>query len=480
MESPETIFLCAAVALVSFGLGLYWRREYFRAREEIDRQREETDVVIEFLHKTAEDIGSAGEPSHYKSNLYKRIVRATALSCGAMSACLYEKLPDGQLKAMATEGLFPPQSKKIPKQKSDILRSKFLEDALAEEILAPNSGIVGRVAAEKRGILVKRAEKDTRAIKHEDESLKIRSLIAVPVIFSGKLYGVLAVANPISGCSFTRTDFSLARSLGEQAGLALHNIEAVSALILKNKMEFDLRLASGVQQYLLPAKLANTENLEFAVKYFPQQLIGGDFYDFIELPDGKLGIVVGDVSGKGVSAAIIMAICQTKLRYIARGSASPSDTLRKLNAEMVVAMRSDMFISMVYAVIDSNASKITLARAGHEPALLYRAATGKTEKIRSGGMALGMVAPDIFDETMEDVSFDFARGDIFTLYTDGITEAADPDGNEYTTAKLAEEVAAVAAKNAADINNEIIADVERFMKNSTYADDLTLVTIKHI
>lgn len=147
--------------------------------------------------------------------------------------------------------------------------------------------------------------------------------MVVPLIFRGQLSGVLAVANPISGRAFTDTEFSLAKSLGEQCALALQNAEAVSALLMRNKLEFDLRLASSIQRYLLPENLPQTDSLEFAVKYLPQQLIGGDFYDFFKLPHGKIGVVIGDVSGKGIPAAILMALCQTKLRYIAMSLANP-------------------------------------------------------------------------------------------------------------------------------------------------------------
>ena len=175
---------------------------------------------------------------------------------------------------------------------------------MAEETVEPNEGIIGEVAASFKGVLIKDGSKDPRVVKHEDESFKVRSIIVVPMVFGGQLYGVLAVANPISGKPFTETDFSLAKSLGEQSGLAIHNSEAVSALIEKSKLEFDLKLASSVQRFLLPARLPQSSELECAVKYRPQKLIGGDFYDFIKLEDDRLGVVIGDVSGKGVSAAI--------------------------------------------------------------------------------------------------------------------------------------------------------------------------------
>ena len=399
-----------------------------------------------------------------------------------MSACVYEKTADGKLVAKACEGLFPPQTKKIGRRKNGELRAKYIEDALMAETIEPNEGILGEVAASGRGVLIKDALKDPRIIKHDDESLKIRSFMAVPLIFRGQLSGVLAVANPISGRAFTDTEFSLAKSLGEQCALALQNAEAVSALLMRNKLEFDLRLASSIQRYLLPENLPQTESLEFAVKYLPQQLIGGDFYDFFKLPHGKIGVVIGDVSGKGIPAAILMALCQTKLRYIAMSGKSPAQTLCLLNSEMVHAMRSDMFITIIYLVIDPKSGEARFARAGHEPPLLARADSDEAaQPLKSSGMALGMVSEELFDEVMEDASFKMNSGDVLVLYTDGLTEAANPEGGEFTAKKLAQTISTLRSRNANDLNDEIIKSVEAFMgPGNKYGDDLTLLTVKKI
>ena len=468
----------ALIALVCVLIAAKQRDILAKTLDELDRLREERQVIIDFLHRSADDIGSGAN----REKIYKRTVRATALSCGAMSACVYEKTADGKLVAKACEGLFPPQTKKIGRRKNGELRAKYIEDALMAETIEPNEGILGEVAASGRGVLIKDALKDPRIIKHDDESLKIRSFMAVPLIFRGQLSGVLAVANPISGRAFTDTEFSLAKSLGEQCALALQNAEAVSALLMRNKLEFDLRLASSIQRYLLPENLPQTESLEFAVKYLPQQLIGGDFYDFFKLPHGKIGVVIGDVSGKGIPAAILMALCQTKLRYIAMSGKSPAQTLCLLNSEMVHAMRSDMFITIIYLVIDPKSGESRFARAGHEPPLLARADSDEAaQPLKSSGMALGMVSEELFDEVMEDASFKMNSGDVLVLYTDGLTEAANPEGGEFTAKKLAQTISTLRSRNANDLNDEIIKSVEAFMgPGNKYGDDLTLLTVKKI
>ena len=471
-----TVF--ALIALVYVLIAAKQRDILAKTLDELDRLREERQVIIDFLHRSADDIGSGAN----REKIYKRTVRATALSCGAMSACVYEKTADGKLVAKACEGLFPPQTKRIGRRKNGELRAKYIENALMAETIEPNEGILGEVAASGRSVLIKDALKDPRIIKHDDESLKIRSFMVVPLIFRGQLSGVLAVANPISGRAFTDTEFSLAKSLGEQCALALQNAEAVSALLMRNKLEFDLRLASSIQRYLLPENLPQTDSLEFAVKYLPQQLIGGDFYDFFKLPHGKIGVVIGDVSGKGIPAAILMALCQTKLRYIAMSGKSPAQTLCLLNSEMVHAMRSDMFITIIYLVIDPKSGEARFARAGHEPPLLARADSDEAaQPLKSSGMALGMVSEELFDEVMEDASFKMNSGDVLVLYTDGLTEAANPEGGEFTAKKLAQTISTLRSRNANDLNDEIIKSVESFMgPGNKYGDDLTLLTVKKI
>ena len=467
--------LCLVASAMMAAYAYYYRRDYLDTRDALRRAEEEKRIIIDFLHKVTEDIGSGIT----REELFEKIVRTTALSCGAMSACVYEKTPDGKLKAAAVEGLFPPQSRIVGAQKGGELRASFLENADAHETLECGEGIIGSVAESGRGILVRNASEDGRVVRHEDDSLKISSIMAVPVIFRGETMGVLAVANPISGKSFSQTDFSLARSLGEQAGLALQNIDSISAIITKKKLEFDLRLASSVQRYLLPQHFPHVDGVDYAVKYYPQQLIGGDFYDLFELPDGRRAAVIADVSGKGISAAIIMAICQTRLQYIAKTKTTPAETLKELNAQMVKLMRADMFVSIIYAIFAPQMDSITMARAGHEPPVLYRASGKRAELVKSSGMAVGLVEPEIFDESIEDKTFALGDGDEFVLYTDGVTESANRNGEEYSAQRLCRTVERLSDLDAAQMTDKLIENLEEFSENNLkFSDDLTLLCIK--
>ena len=475
---PVLPLITTALGVVSAGsiyALLQNRHKNRKLQEALETSNEDKQVLIEFLQTMAEDIAKGAN----KEAVYKRLVRASAFSCGALCARVFERTKHGFITA-ATEGLFPPLQHKVQEPDKFATRSDFIEDAIKGETLPLDSGLVAQVYNSGQAVFIRYAEGDSRIVNHSDDSIKISSLIAVPVMFQNAKYGVLVMANSVAGKSFRPTMFTLAKSLGEHGGLVLLNIDGISARIAKSKMENDLRLASSVQHYLLPENLPRNDKFAIAVKYFPHLLIGGDFYDVINMPDGKTGVVIADVSGKGVSAAILMAVAQSKLHYIAKMGLTPAQTLMKLNAEIIHSMRTDMFITITLAVIEADASKITIARAGHELPLIYKAKERKCVEIHSMGMAVGMVEPEIFDESIDEVSVDFDPNDILVLYTDGLTEAADSEGREYTAEALVKTVEKLAPNNVDSFNDKIIRTLEHFTGGNSYGDDLTLLSIKKI
>ncbi len=471
-----TVLAGLALLVVAIVLIVINKRTKYKLQAELENAKEEKQVILDFIHLITEDIAKGTD----KDTICKRIVRATAFSCGAMSACMYEKHKN-QFVPVAEEGLFPPLQNDIEKNANFATRCDFLDAATKPETLPIANTIVSEVYNTGKPVFIKNALNDKRLISHSDESLKIRSFIAVPIMFLGKKYGVLIVVNPISQKGFSQTNFTLAQSLGDQGGLALYNLDGIAALMAKSKMESDLHLASSVQKYLLPRKMPNNENISIAVKYFPHQLIGGDGYDVIKMLEGRIGVLIADVSGKGISAALLMAVAQSKLHYIAKQINSPAQALKKLNSDIVSFMRTDMFITITFAVIEKDASKVTIARAGHEKPILYKADKDEFIEPKSAGMAVGMVDPEIFDEVIEDIEVSLDNNDILVLYTDGVTEAVNEENQEYTTIRLLESIRKNAhANNAEILNNAIIKDLKSFTGDNAYSDDLTLLSIKKI
>ena len=191
---------------------------------------------------------------------------------------------------------------------------------LKSETFPDSEGIVGEVVRTGRPQLVADAASDPRVVRHEDAALKVRSVIAVPVRFRERFFGVLAVANSADGEPFSAGDLTLLQSLGEQAGLALHNAENLTLQIEKKQLDLDLSLASEIQRMLLPHEQPAYAGLDVDARYQAAQKVSGDFYDFVALDGGLLGVVVADVSGKGIAASLLMAICRSPRSQVATAS----------------------------------------------------------------------------------------------------------------------------------------------------------------
>lgn len=463
---------------------------YFKKRKEVvylekDKQllQQEKQTVIEFIHNLVQSIGEGVK----RTDLYQKIVHSAILSTGALTACLFEYGEDNVLRPVATEGLFPPQKNLKELYKfyfTSNTRTELIEKTLRAESYTLGEGLIGAVAQSKKSILIPNAKEDPRIVQHYESSLVLHSLIVTPILFRNHLLGVLAVANPIDSNPFNKNDLSVTESLADQAGMAIHNANLMNLLIEQKKLDFDLSLASNIQGMLLPKQFPKNNSIQIDAYYQPAQKVGGDLYDVFALPENKIGIAIADVSGKGIPASILMAICQTNLRHLAQKHHSPSAVLKEMNFVMHPEIRQGMFITITYAILDTVANTITLARAGHELPLIFKYNDKENsyafERITSPGMALGMVSHEIFDEVIQDTLISFNPKDTFILYTDGITEATNKEDEEFGINRLNRSIIPSLNSSTKNINQKVISALEEFTEQRKNMDDLTLVTIKYI
>jgi sigma-B regulation protein RsbU (phosphoserine phosphatase) len=457
------------------------RGEAERTEEQNQKLAQDRQRLLDFMHLMAEALGEGLS----RQELQQRIVHAAILSTGALSACIFERTERNTMRGVAVEGLFPPHRPLGDTARGKLTtRARFIEEVLKSEEFPVNEGVVGRVADTGEGELLADAASDPRIVKHDDPALAVRSVIAVPLVFRERFFGVLAVTNPAGDQPFTESDFSLMQSLAEQAAVALHNAEILNFQIEKQQLDLDLSLASGIQQMLLPRHTAVFAGLDLDARYAPAQKVGGDLYDVFALSDTRLGVAVADVSGKGIPGSLLMAICRTNLRQIAPRFAGPAAVLRELNRALAGDIQAGLYVTMLYAVVDTVANTVTLARAGHElPLIVRREGVGgghAVEFIDSDGMALGLVPDEMFAETIADRTVPLAPGDTLVLYTDGLTEAPNDDGKEFSNARLADAVRALHHRSAREINDGILERVQRFAGDTPQRDDFTLVTVKRV
>ena len=475
------LFLLGGFLGAALVYALYWRaqREAARIEEEKQALMEERQIVLDYMHTMVDAVGERLP----REELFQRIVHAAILSTGALSACIFEKGADNMMRGAAVEGLFPPHRPIPDTQKMKLgSRAKFIEQVLKSESFPVGEGLVGRVAATGHGELVVRAAEDPRIVRHEDTALMVHSVIAAPIMVRQRLIGVLCVCNASDGRPFTETDYSLVEALAEQAGLAVHNADFLNLQVDKQRLDLDLALASDVQQMLLPQAMPTVPGLDIDARYLAAQKVSGDLYDVFKLGYERVGVAVADVSGKGISASLLMAICRTTLRQIAPAHSSPAKVLAELNRSLAGDMRAGMYITMTYAVVDAGKNQVTIARAGHELSLLSRRnpVTGSfvSEFIGSEGMPVGLVDAELFESAIADRTLEFTPGSTLVLYTDGLTEAPNAEEKEFGSARLADALRAGHTGSARLINDSILQAVEQFSGPTGLRDDYTLLTVK--
>jgi len=338
--------------------------------------------------------------------------------------------------------------------------------------LKMGQGIAGTVAQEGKPLLLEDAYTHPKFHRAHDDATgyRTKSMITVPLRVAGRITGVAQVINRLDGKPFDKDDLELFISLAAMAAIALENARMHQALLEKQRIVKDMEFARTVQESFLPQNEPVVQNYKFSAHYTPALEVGGDFYDFIRMDKGQTGIVIGDVSGKGVPAALYMAKLGSDMRTLAFTEQSPSEALMKLNNLLAARSRRGMFATLLYIELDSQEGRLTLSNAGHLPPIIRKADGSLVKLPRAGGAPLGMVA----DMKYGQESFKIAPGDTVILYTDGIVESMNAQEELYGYARF-EALIRKSPSTPDALKTAIIDDVNRFTGLSPQHDDMTLV-----
>lgn len=463
--------LAALAALAFKHLGLR------RVRDVLLREK---DVAYNFVHDVGNIFGDVRTINTDK--LLERVLFYAQNTTRAAAGVLYLIEPDGTtLRARAVAGPCPPLAGSLP---PDIENAKnrlpLIEKAVREQPARFGEGIVGAVAAGGNSMLIRNPELDARIPHPSLDFLRIHSILLVPMRFHNATIGVLAVVNRVDGEPFTETDRQLLESMADQASVTIYYMQQSAALDEKRQMDRDLSIAREIQTALIPQHIPLIPGANTAAFYEPARGIGGDYYDFIAIDDSHVGIVVADVSGKGISGAIVMAICRSIVRTHATGNHSPAAVLRAVNAAMATDLSEGIFITALYAVLDTSAMELTVARAGHLPPMICRGDRDGYSILESEGVAIGIAPPDIFESNLDERKLKLKAGDTVIMYTDGITEAQDRNGNEWTADSLAATVQSVLRQegHASHVARSVKERLLDFVGNTPQYDDMTLVVLQ--
>jgi sigma-B regulation protein RsbU (phosphoserine phosphatase) len=304
------------------------------------------------------------------------------------------------------------------------------------------------------------------------------SVMVAPVTTGSRRMGVIAAIQNAGKEPFTSHEFEVFRSAAEQCAFALASAMTQQEAMEKRRMEEELRSASEVQRILLPDKAPALGDFLIAANNTPAKVMSGDYYDFILLDENHVGVVIADVSGKGFPASVIMATCRALVRGLAASELSPAATLSRVNRKLWGDVREDMFISLAYCILDRNSQQVVMSRAGHDAPLLYSKRTGNVTPLKPPGLALGVDSGKVFDRATKDFAFNMESGDCLLLYTDGVSEAVNPDGDEFGLDRLTETFRTAAPGGATAVLDAFHHSVKDFSGSQPQHDDITLIVVQ--
>ena len=251
-------------------------------------------------------------------------------------------------------------------------------------------------------------------------------------------------------------------------------------LMEQERMQQEMQVAQEIQQMLLPRKVPELEGFELGYLYRAAKEVGGDYFDFLAVDERTVGVVVADVSGKGVPGSLVMTMIRTALRMEARGNRSASDVMARMNTFVTEDMKKGMFVTMFYVVLDSVNRVVTYASAGHNPMILYRGTSNATYFLKPKGIPVGINVPDeeLFRKTISVEKLTLHQDDMLVIYTDGITEAMNPDRDQFGEGRLLSAIKRYGHMTSQEFADALNREIQEFTGGAPQNDDITLVAIK--
>jgi serine phosphatase RsbU (regulator of sigma subunit) len=346
--------------------------------------------------------------------------------------------------------------------------------------VAVSRTIVREALRTREAILTLDAQADERFLTGESiAAAGIRSALCAPIVRQRRILGAVHLDTMSADRSFSRGDVDLLAGIVGVAALAIENARLYQQAAERERLRYELQLAHDIQQRLLPKTAPKARGLSVFGLMQPAREVGGDLYDFVGEADGSLHMFVGDVSGKGVGAGLIMAMARSYFRPLTSLHTSPRDVMIEMNRLLFQDTQADKFMSAVYLHWDAESQSLRYCGAGQEHLLIYRARTGTCEAIPAGGVALAVI--EDASPFLEDQTLPLEPGDAVVMYTDGATEARDASGEFFQLERLQPLVTEFGGdKSAHAIVAKIVDRLQTWVGRAEPHDDLTLVALKRL
>jgi sigma-B regulation protein RsbU (phosphoserine phosphatase) len=404
---------------------------------------------LEFLYRISGTFNSSLDLDQVLNHVMDEVIAATRAERGF----LVLRGNDGRLDFRAARGLD--------------------QQTIEDPAFQVSRGVVEKVAHEGVPQLTSDAQRDAwLSARQSVVILGLRSILCVPLQIKGQTFGVIYVDNRLQVGLFTAADLELLTAIAATAAVAIENARLYQVAVEKGRMERELQVAREVQASLLPRQTPQIEGWEFAAFWQPAREVAGDFYDFI--PGERLGLVIADVSDKGMPAALFMALSRSIVRASMARLLPPAEGIAQANRLICADSTNNMFVTLFYAQLDPATGELVYVNAGHNPPMLLRAASGEMVELKRTGLPLGWFETTPYDQR----SAQLEAGDLILLYTDGVTDALDEQGNEFGLDRVRQMVVEHRNASAAELASALDRAVVDFAGAAARFDDITVVVAK--
>jgi sigma-B regulation protein RsbU (phosphoserine phosphatase) len=334
--------------------------------------------------------------------------------------------------------------------------------------------ITGWVLKYKKPLMIENLAEDKRFITSEQEKKEIHSVLCVPIWCKAKIIGVLMLTNKRTGESFNKNDLRLLSIIAPQSGQLILNSQLQEEAIEKKRMQQELAVARHIQMSLLPKQAPTNIDIDIANYFNPAEEVGGDYYDFLSLPDERIGIVAADVSGHGPPAAMMMTMVKGILHSVAQNFTSADQVLHQINTIITRIAPKQVFITAMFMEFDLKQRVLRFSNAGHTPLIHYNSQNKQCQLIECKGCALNLTSSATF--LMKEIPLE--KGDLYFLYTDGVTEATNDAMEMFEENRVIQGIEAWGNESAATVIDHLREALSDFTAKKPQEDDILMMAVK--
>ncbi|HEX8369903.1 MAG TPA: SpoIIE family protein phosphatase [Pyrinomonadaceae bacterium] len=357
------------------------------------------------------------------------------------------------------------------KLKIEVAKMRGSDEALQEVRISRT--VMEEVTKNGKSVLTSDAQHDPRYASQTMALLGIRSVLAVPLSVGTEVFGLIYADSPTYEASFTEEHLNILTTLASVASIRVENARLTEERFERERLEHELKLASEIQQRLQPSSPPVVEGYDLQGVSFSCYEVGGDYYDFIPRCDGKLLVALGDVSGKGTAAALLMSSLHAAMHAQVAANSSLLETINAVNQYLAKNTPTNRFVTLFLAELDAESGAMNFINAGHNPPLIAHA-DGRIEQLASGGFPLGIMPMAQYDVGQTRLQ----KGEALVIYSDGVSEANNTKGEEFGVERLEEVVKKHLSASAAGLRDKVESALSSFTQTAPAGDDITLVIVK--